>query len=177
MKKRIFAAINISDNLKKEIAEFRQKFNNLPVRWMRDENLHLTLIPPQGLSDNEIVDWIERLKKIEGKFGPIEIEFEKICLGPNPRRPRLIWLEGEENPKLEELRNKMTQILGIREIKEKFKIHLTLARFRPRDFARFSIKNLSEKTDWADTAKSISVIQSECLRDGARYTNLAEIEL
>lgn len=112
--KRIFVAINISDRLKKKVSIFHQKYNNLPVRWIPDENLHLTLMPPTELDDNEMVKMIEKLKKIEGELGFIEVKFDQVCLGPDLRRPRLIWAKCEENSKLESLKNRMTDILGLR---------------------------------------------------------------
>lgn len=177
MKKRIFIAINISDNLKEEIKKFRQKYNDLPVRWMPDENLHLTLMPPTEFDDNEMVKMIEKLKKIEGELGFIEVKFDQACLGPDLRRPRLIWVKCEENSKLESLKNRMTDILGLRRVGRPNSFHLTIARFKPRDYANFKIKNLCEEVDWTEIAKSFNIIQSECLSERARYTKLAEIKL
>ncbi|MCX6811451.1 MAG: RNA 2',3'-cyclic phosphodiesterase [Candidatus Berkelbacteria bacterium] len=178
MKKRIFIAINISDNLKKEIKKFRQKYNSLPVRWMPDENLHLTLMPPTEFDDNQIVAIIEKLKELEGVFGPIRIEFQRVTFGPNPIHPRLIWAEGADNPKLAELKNKITQKLGYNQKdKRPFRPHLTLARFRSQDYQIFLQKRLDKEVDWSLTADSFSIIQSELKSDGAVYTKLDEIDL
>lgn len=175
--KRIFVAINISDRLKKKVSIFRQKYNNLPVRWMPEENLHLTLIPPMELSDNEMVEMIEKIKKVEGEFGPMTIKFNKVSFGPDLSRPRLIWAKSEKNLKLESLKNRITDILGLRNSGRADSFHLTLARFKPRDYANFKIKDLRQEVNWAEKAESIKFIQSECLAEGARYTNLAEIDL
>jgi len=177
MKKRIFLAIDISDKLKKEILKFRQKFNDLPVRWVAKENLHLTLIPPLELNDKGIVEMIEKLQALKGKVGRIEINFNRISLGPNLRRPRLIWVGGKPNQKLIKLKNTITQILGLRRENRSFLPHLTLARFRPRDFYNFPQIRLKEKINWQEDAASFSIIQSECLEKGAIYTKMGEIEL
>jgi 2'-5' RNA ligase len=187
MKKRIFVAINISDNLKNEIKKFRQKYNSLPVRWMPDENLHLTLMPPTEFVDNEMVKMIEKFqpeadrplaeKNPEWKTGAIKISFNRVSFGPDLRRPRLIWVKCEENSKLESLKNRMTDILGLRRVGRPNSFHLTIARFKPRDYANFRIKDLCEEVDWTEIAKSFNIIQSECLPEGARYTKLAEIKL
>lgn len=172
MKKRIFLGINVSNELKAKIAKFREKYQDLPVRWMADENLHLTLIPPLELADNEIVEMIEKLEEIEGEFGRIEIEFNKVCFGPDLRRPRLIWAGGEENLKLESLKNRITEILGLRPQKRISKPHLTLARFKP-----MVLVKINKPISWQEKADSFSIVQSECLENGAVYTNLAEIKL
>lgn len=172
MKKRVFIGIFASPRLKRKIFDFRHRFNDLPVRWIVEENLHLTLIPPLELSDNEIVEMIEKLEEITGEFESVEIEFDRVCFGPNLRRPRLIWAEGKENFKLKSLKNTITDILGRNIDKRPFRPHLTLARFRPG-----SSIMINQKIDWQETAKSFCVIQSECLASRARYTNLAEIKL
>lgn len=172
MKKRIFLGIRISDKLKNKIAEFRQKYKNLPVRWMREENFHLTIIAPMELDDNEMVEMIEKLKKIEDEFGPIEIEFDKICFGPNLRRPRLIWVESKPNQKLVKLKNKITQILGLRIESRLSRPHLTIARFKPRDLVK-----INKPISWQEEADSFAIVQSKCLENGAVYINLAEIKL
>jgi 2'-5' RNA ligase len=173
--KRIFVAINISDRLKKKISIFRQKYNNLPVRWIVDENLHLTLMPPIELNDNQIVVMIEKLKTLEAKIGIIKINFNLIALGPNPRKPRIIWAEGEKNQQLLVLKNKINEILSFNSDRRLFRPHLTLARFRPKDYFSFPFKNLSEKINWREDAISFSIIQSERMAKGAVYTILDTI--
>lgn len=177
MKKRIFIGIFISQELRTKILQLENNYRDLPVRWVKEENLHLTLIPPMQLDDNEVVKAVEKLQTFKNKVGPVEIRFNRISLGPNPRRPRLIWLGGEPNQKLIELKNKLTQILGLRAESRSFRPHLTITRFKPKDYANFPIKDLCEEIDWKETAESFSIIQSECLESGARYTVLEKIRL
>lgn len=177
MEKRVFIGIFVSPELKRKILGFKNKYRDLPVRWMIEEKLHLTLIPPMQLNDNEIVEMIKKLQTLKGKMGQIEIKFSHVSLGPNPRRPRLIWLEGEPNQKLIELKNEITQILGLRAEGRPFRPHLTIARFKLRDYFDFSTKNLSEKIGWFFAAESIYIIESKRLPDGAEYTILDKITL
>lgn len=177
MEKRVFVGIFASLKLKRKVFALRRKFYHLPVRWIPDENLHLTLIPPLELDDKGIVEMIEKSQTLEGKIGQIKIKFNRLSFGPNPRRPRLIWIEGKSNQKLVELKNRITRILGLRAEGRLFKPHLTIARFKPKDYFNFPTKDLDEKISWSFLAESICVIQSECLEEGARYTNLSEIKL
>lgn len=177
MKKRIFIAINISAELKREILKFKETIK-LPVRWLIEENLHITLWPPIDLDDNQIVAMIEKLKELEGIFGPIKIEFKRVTFGPNPINPRLIWAEGIDNLKLTELKNKITHKLGYNQKDRRpFRPHLTLARFRPRDYQTFIQKRLDEEVNWSLTADSFAIIQSELKSGGAVYTILDTIQL
>lgn len=177
MKKRVFIGIFISPKLKRKFLGFRNKYQDLPVRWIAEKNLHLTLIPPIELDDNEIVVMIEKLQTLKEKVGQIKIKFNRLSLGPNLRRPRLIWLGGEPNQKLIELKNKLIQILDLRAEGRPFQPHLTIARFKLGDYLNFPIKNLSEKINWLFTTESICVIESRCLPNGAEYTILETIQL
>lgn len=172
MKKRVFIGIFASPELKRKIFDLKNKFKDLPVRWMRDENLHLTLLPPIYLDDKQIVEMLEKLKLLENKIGEFEIQFNRVSLGPTLRRPRLIWAEGEENQKLDGLKRQITQILDYHQDKRPFLPHLTLARFKPKNPVI-----INEKVDWQEVAISFSIIQSECLEKGAVYIPLATIDL
>lgn len=180
MKRRIFVAITISERFQREISEWETKYRELPVRWLAGKNLHITLVPPWYEEDvNKVI------KKLAiGKLSdPLEIRFTKVDFGPNPRRPRLIWAEGETGNKILEMRDKITEKLDIRSEKleqrtdRPFKTHLTLARFRPETFSSFSVKRLSESVDWRDDVGSFVLMESHLSREGADYEVLQKFNL
>ena len=44
MQKRLFVAISLPEDIKKRLFRFVEKeYKNLPVKWVRQENFHLTL--------------------------------------------------------------------------------------------------------------------------------------
>lgn len=172
--KRVFVGIKIKE-LQQEAAVFKSKFNQLPVRWIADEDLHITLIAPWEATDEEI-------EKIKDKLSntnfvrPFEASFKKITYGPDLREPRLIWAEGEASKGIIELSKKIGESLG-RQDNRPFLLHLTLARFRPEKFSVFPIKNLNEEINWKERIEGFDLIESILLPEGVRYGVLGEFEL
>jgi len=41
--KRIFIAINLPKQIKKQLAQFQENWPDLPARWLKKETLHITL--------------------------------------------------------------------------------------------------------------------------------------
>lgn len=175
MNKRIFIALKISEKLQTIIMERERAWADLPVRWLKGKNLHVTVIPPWHVQDVQPV--IDFLKTLEGKTGPVEMTFEKIGPGPDPRNPRLIWTEGPTPPRLPKLKTGLEQLLKLRHEKRPFLLHLTLARFKPEDFKNFPDKKFRETVDWKDTANAFVLMESKLTPSGADYTVLAEFKL
>ncbi|OGL77084.1 2'-5' RNA ligase [Candidatus Uhrbacteria bacterium RIFCSPHIGHO2_12_FULL_54_23] len=174
MGKRIFLALPISRELKNEILSWERGFQNLPVRWLRGKNLHITLVPPWETDDS---DKIVTLLNLKGATGIIELNFSRVTFGPNPREPRLIWAEGSTTPQLLKLKSALDVALGREPDPRPFKLHLTLARFRPENFHSCQSKTLNEAVAWRDTATSFVLMESHLLAGGADYEVLAEIPL
>lgn len=171
--KRIFIAAPLSENLRNEIKIWRKKYERLPVRWLEDKNLHITIIPPWYEKDTENIKNI--CKQVKGKA--FDAVFEEIEFGPDLRRPRLIWAEGETPPEIISLKLELEEKLHKQPEKRPFRLHLTLARFRPETFSSFSIKRLKEKIYWRDKISSFNLLEAHLSREGADYAILEEFPL
>jgi 2'-5' RNA ligase len=145
------------------------------VRWVKPKNLHITLVPPWY--EENIKQIKEVLGSIRDTFGPFEIIFERITYGPDPRRPRLIWAEGEASLEIRNLKLEIERALNQKPEERPFKLHLTIARFRPETFSSFPIKKLDEKVFWRDEVKSFVIMESHLSPEGADYEVLEEIRL
>jgi len=173
---RLFVAIKISEELQKEILEWERDYQRLPVRWIAGKNLHVTLIPPW--ESEEVGKISTALKALEGKMErSLEVIFKRVCYGPQKEKPRLIWAEGKAPKEIQDLKTEVEGILRQKPDSRPFKLHLTLARFNPRDFTRFPIKSLDEEVFWRQEVKSIVLVESRLLPEGAEYEVLEEIRL
>lgn len=175
MSDRVFLALPISERLQGEIQTWEQQFKNIPVRWLKGKNLHLTLIPPW--EENNIGKLIEALKREELRIGSFEINLNRVSFGPNPREPRLIWAEGQTPPQLLQLKSSLEQTLGFRPDPRPFRLHLTLARFRPEQFKSFPTATMNETVEWHDTISHVVLFKSHLLPTGAEYKTLCQIPL
>lgn len=175
MTHRVFVALPISPALQNEIIAWERRFQNLPVRWLRGKNLHITLVPPWETDD--IGEVVTLLKGLNFNAGKIKLECNRVSFGPNRREPRLIWAEGGTVDQLSVIRSQLYETLKFPPESRSFKLHLTLARFRPEKFSAFPMQTLDETVDWRDTATSFVLMESHLLPSGAEYEVLASFSL
>lgn len=180
MKKRVFIAIATSQDLQTMILKWRERFTDLPVRWLKEKNLHLTLVPPWYTSNVQGI--IKSLEPIGNRFSRIPIQFNKVTLGPDPRQPRLIWAEGRAPARIIELQKELeaiviSQFTGELSRYRLWKLHLTLARFRPEDFNNSRVSRFNERVYWEELVTSIVLMESHLTRGGADYEILHRIQL
>lgn len=184
MKRRIFIAIDLPSALKQKIAYFISQWRWLPIRWSREENWHITLVPPVYLEDRELESLTMLLRKSRlGKTFPVN--FSRVLLAPPGERARMIWLEGETPPELAQLKNKFVRIWARKpELPQpkyenrSFQLHVTLARFESGD-----LRELEEKTrvlgeiNFVFEVKEAAMMESRLEPSGAEYEILAAIPL
>lgn len=172
--RRVFAAIPISSSLQREILAWEKKHATLPVRWLAGKNIHITLVPPWHETNCD--DAIQLLKRVGGG-GEIDIEFRDVSYGPSRQEPRLIWASGNAPRKLLDLKKQVEKAFGKKSEYRPWLMHLTIARFDPRDFPKFPIKNLNEKVSWKERISSVVLMESLLKPSGADYEIIAEIKL
>lgn len=174
MAKRVFVALKISAQLQEKILRWEER-KNLPVSWQKDKNLHITIIPPWYCEEAENIKKL--LDQAKGKFGSFTITFNRITLGPDPKEPRMIWIEGETPGQILDLKTFLEKLLGQKPVQRNFRLHLTLARFKPENFASFEVKHLDEKVDWEENAGTLVLMESRPSPEGSDYEILAEVSL
>ncbi len=170
---RVFAGIALSPELKKSAAAWREAHADLPVRWLRSEDLHVTLAPPWAEENPDGV--LRRLAELSA--APFTLEFRAVTYGPDPRSPSLIWAEGEAPAELLRLKNEIDRILEITPEARPLRLHATLARFRPENFRDFTAPGLPETVAWRMTVRSVALFRSNLSPSGAHYEILGEVYL
>lgn len=172
----IFIGIKASPKLQEKILEWRKKFEEkLPVRWISAEDLHLTIVPPWN--EKNIDNAKRNLEAAVFEIKSFDIEFTHILYGPNPRKPRLIWLLGPENKNLISIEEKLLDAFGM-ESRRPLKPHMTAARFRQAEFKKFPIKKLDEPFIWKEKVESVTLFESRKIPvDDIKYKILYQINL
>jgi 2'-5' RNA ligase len=137
---RLFVAMEIPLEVRDQFAalinELRgadSSFSKNRARWVRPENLHVTL-KFIGHVDGGKVDVI-RAALAEVRFDdPVEMQFRGLGFFPNGKRPRVFWAGMEASPNLAPLAAEVDARLARLRISSEtreFAPHLTLARFDP----------------------------------------------
>ena len=103
------------------------------ARWVRGQNLHVTL-KFIGEVDAARIDAIRTALGEVSAGGAVELRFRGLGFFPNDKRPRVLWAGIEASPNLAPLAREIDarlEKLGIARETREFAPHLTLARFDP----------------------------------------------
>jgi len=182
---RLFVALEIPaavrDNLATLIDELRAA--DAPsarnkARWVRPENLHVTL-KFIGNVDASKLDAIRGALAEVRSESSVELRFRGLGFFPNDRRPRVFWAGIEASPNLAPLANqidaRMEKLEIPRETRE-FAPHLTLARFDPPGISetlRAAARANSAREFGALHTGEFHLIESKTRSTGAEYTRLS----
>ncbi|MCH7883536.1 RNA 2',3'-cyclic phosphodiesterase [Patescibacteria group bacterium] len=171
-KRRIFVALPIPGKIKKEIALWQEKHSHILVRWIKSENLHITVVPPWYVTDEEFQSTVQTIKESVGAAESFSVRFDKVLFGPSGQSVRLIWAEGETPKEFIELKGRLEDALSdfVRKEKRPAKLHLTIARFKPGTLEH--LPPLNGEIRWEFEIKSIDLMESILKRTGAEYSVL-----
>jgi 2'-5' RNA ligase len=183
---RIFVAINLPTDIKKQLFLYSEKWTDLPARWTSKDNLHITLEFLGDLTDIEIGEVCQIVKDVAERQKSFSINLNKIIFGP-PKKdlPRFVWAVGEISEELAELKSDLQECLLEKvafrpEPGRGFIPHITLARISEWEFRKFDLDErpeINEDIDLFFTAESIEVMESELKRGGPVYTVLESHQL
>lgn len=186
MRRRIFIAVNLPESIKKELSSFQEKWPELPARWTKKENLHITLTFLGYLNDEELVEVCQIAKEAAEKHRSFYIRLNKIIYGPPKQSPRMIWAEGEKSKELGSLQKYLESALQenpeklSKEEERGSSPHITLARLRQWEFRRIESEEkpkINEDINLNFEVKSIEVMESRLKRGGPEYIILESCPL
>lgn len=96
----------------------------------------------------------------------------------------MIWIEGEKNKELSNLRNNLENALSSGKSVDSgpdnrsFSPHITLARIRTEEWRHLQkVPKIEEDVSINFSVNSVEVMESQLLRDGAEYTVLESASL
>jgi len=186
MRHRIFIAINLPEEIKRELGKFQSQWPELPVRWVKPENLHITLAFLGYLSDEELFNVCKIAKELASKRQPFSITLKKICYGPPKKPPRMVWVEGGKSKELFNLKSDLEKsLISSENIKftpeeRSFSPHITLGRIRQWEFRQIEPEErprVDEDISLGFEVSSIEVMESNLKREGPEYTVLESAPL
>ena len=153
----------LPEEIKKQLVSYQGKWSDLPCRWTKKDNLHITLEFLGYLTDEELMELSQKTKEMAFEKKAFDIHLDKICYGPpNKRPPRMVWVVGKR-------------------IKE-FNLtpHITLGRIKTWQFRQIEPEErpeINEEIDSTFEVKSIEIMESQLKRGGPEYTVLESVPL
>ena len=178
MKRKIFISINIPKKDKTRLIKAVSQWQDLPVKWVKEPNFHLTLAYLGHVYDSAIPTISEAVKKAVLGKGMFDLHFSEIKLN-SPEDPRIIWLEGEASEELKSLKEDVEKELGIFEAAKKvFVPHITLGRIRKQKWEESqNLPEIKKPLDYIVTVESVDVMASDFENGGEEYTIIDSFQL
>jgi 2'-5' RNA ligase len=182
---RLFVALEIPaavrDNLAAQVKQLRdlsaQVADKRP-RWVRSENLHVTLKFIGEVAPAKI-DGIRGVLSNISSSAPVDLQFRGLGFFPDEKHPRVLWAGLNPSANLSSLAGDIDRAigtLGIARETRAFIPHLTLARLEPpglHEKLRAAIQKNSECEFGSFQAREFHLIESKLKSTGAEYTSLA----
>jgi 2'-5' RNA ligase len=180
---RCFIAVRIPAPVRKAIAEVMDtlKKSGADVKWVPEENIHITL-KFLGSTDEAIIGEIkESLHRSVAAYRPFSIRIAGTGYFPAGRRPRVVWIGIDDAGALPDLQGDIEKEMvtfGYEEERRPFSPHLTIGRVRSDKGMTEMLKRLDtfRETAFGEVEiREITLMKSELRPAGAEYSSLAEI--
>lgn len=187
---RLFWAINLPAQLKAKLAALQEKLKGVDadVKWVEEENFHLTLQFLGNVAAAKLTILTENMQKTLSGFPSFQLQLRGVGFFPNHRRPRVFWTGVAGNllalQQLQERVQKANLLSGFPAEERDFRPHLTLARLRSNrglNALLATVKELELSGTVTSVGEfsvtSVDLMKSELSRRGSTYTLLVPVKL
>jgi len=186
-KLRLFWAINLPPALKAKLAGVQEKLKTTStgVKWIKKENLHLTLQFLGNAEEPEVARLVNNMQRELAGCSSFRLTMNGLGFFPDKRRPRVLWAGVSGNlPLLQQLHKRVQKanlLSGFPAERRAFSPHLTLARLRsgtePGLFLSAVNKLNSSIAQLGEfDVDSVDLMKSILSREGPSYTLLTGIK-
>lgn len=183
MRYRLFIAVNLPEKIKNKLNDFQFKWPELPARWTRKQNLHITLVFLGYVKELEIPEILKTTEQIAKKHNAFSLVLNKICYGPPEKTPRMVWIKGKKSEELGKLQSDLENSLSNLSFKKEDRpqsVHITLARIKQWEFKQIELEErpqIEQDINLEFKVNSIEIMQSHLKRTGAEYMLLQSVAL
>ena len=182
---RAFIAVDLDDPVIEKVCHVVEilKPRITEIRWLRKENLHLTLKFLGNIAESQVEPITAALRHPLGLFSPCTISAKGLGVFPDFRRPKILWvgLTGDQLVQLAAEIESALMPLGFTPENRAFTPHLTIGRWRegsrPAKNLRQEIDSLNDFEFGACAVRQIVLFQSVLKPEGASYSELRTIQL
>ena len=186
---RAFIAIELSPDLRKRLASLEEqlKSSGADVKWVKPDNIHLTLKFLGEIDDKAIEKITKIMKDIAVNEKPFYIRLASPGAFPNKNFPRVIWIgidKGDsETKKIAKILEEEITKVGIPQENRPFSSHITLGRVKSGLNREKLVKNLGVLANNAPEdspeflVTKITLFKSTLTPSGPIYEALKEAHL
>lgn len=172
---RVFVGIKVAPQTASQLVQYAAALETPLVRPVAAADIHLTLVPPWNENETSIPDALAKLARVAAKFGVFPLIFQHVGYGPQPRRPRLLWVECAVTDTIAALHTALLEVFGQTD-ERPFHPHVTLARIRAGGSAVARNYPIDRSLGLTQRVESVEFFQSPPL-GGSGYHVLASSRL
>lgn len=177
---RCFIAIELPSALKEEIAARTEKVRNsgADARWVRADNLHLTLKFLGSTPEEMLPEIKEALAGVAKRHGVFRLRFKGAGVFPSRKRPRVVWIGVEDSDRLVTIQMEVEAAmaaLGYEAENRPYSPHLTIGRLkspRRREVLLKELDALSGEEFGEHGVAEVALMRSTLKPGGAEYSKL-----
>ena len=178
--KRLFVAVDLADNqlISQLLDDFRRRLARDKIRWVKPENLHLTLQFLGPMHQERIPAIEQNITRAVENTTAFTLDFERLGIFGSHYKPRVIWLGFEPNPSLlslaEQLKKGMME-QGFSEDRQNFVPHITLGRIGKIESKKYFQSVWEHFEDWTMPpieVKEVKLLESVLHKEGPEYQSL-----
>lgn len=183
---RTFIAFELPGNIITAIREVQESIKSygFRVRWVRPENIHLTLKFLGNINEAEIEKIGRAILDTVKEYSPILLSAKGIGVFPGVKQPRVIWvgITGQMDSllKMQKVLDDRLEAIGFSRENRPFKGHLTLGRVKGKIDSKRLVKAMEDFQGFESepfTADQIILFKSELKPTGSVYTKLLSASL
>ncbi len=138
MQRKVFIGIDLDPHVKTMLVKAVSKWHNMPIKWHKEESLHISLIPIGWVNEDDVFEISDAIEAVTTDMSNFDIVFNEIVTiskddSSNAKDAQLVRLEGDDSDNMRMLFEKLEDELGMPVIKKKhFKPLVTLGRCEQR---------------------------------------------
>jgi RNA 2',3'-cyclic 3'-phosphodiesterase len=184
---RSFLAFELPPEIKEQVRRISEelKKSKLDVRWVKPENIHLTIVFLGDVKEGDISAIGREVEKVCSGFHPFDFNLKGLGVFPDRRRPRIFWVGFDGDiERVSTFKDALCERLAPFNIKEEnrqFKPHLTLGRFRNPGRTDAKLDEMLMRYEGFSSpvfnSKELALFKSDLKPQGPIYTKLDAWEL
>jgi len=177
--RRIFIAIDISEEARAAVADYIDKFiidfPRVKMSWERPEKLHFTVRFLGDIDEKQLEEVCDVSQAVANTIKPFSVRIVETGVFPHYKSAKVLWLGpkqgSDEMTAIKAEIDAGLDLIGIEPEKRKFHPHLTIARIRDLEKSRTLVRVHRQRQfePIAFTATGITVYESKLERTGSEY--------
>ncbi|MCA9265411.1 MAG: RNA 2',3'-cyclic phosphodiesterase [Planctomycetales bacterium] len=191
MPTRTFLAVDCAEFLEATVSQLIRRLDapsgsdpGPAVKWVRPENLHLTLKFFGDIDDEDIVAISRAVPKALVDRDPFPVRLAGVGAFPDVQRARTLWIGfqsgSEELIALQEAIDEQLADIGFRPERRRFHPHLTIGRLRDGRNRDALVRRIEQEQDFSAEpffVEELVLVASHLKPKGPTYTVLSSFEL